>query len=152
MPSDQLLPPVQYNDLWLWLGLSLLVLMLSLPAVIMWLGRPRTVKPPVVLQPSLAQLQQKYLAQIAAVAAAYRNRHFNNRQVHTQLSLLLRQFVWETKGVAAQHFTLAEIEAANLPSLAEVIRQYYPAEFHQTPHGQAEQALELAKGLIQTWS
>lgn len=156
--NDLLTPPVQYNIIWLIAGSVLLLAVLALNFFILWSTRKKKIKsvatlpvlPPV--QISIEELRKKYLGMITAIEFQYHNEEISLRQLHLLLSTTVRLFVFEVKGVAVHKLTLTEIKKIDLKALSDVIENYYPPEFERIENGKADNAISLARRMVQQWS
>lgn len=146
--------PLQYGAHWMWLGILLLVL---LAAALAWLFRPARKAPRrtpsrATLPADMSTLRARYLAAIDAVVADAGNGRLPHREAHQQLSLLLRGFAGEARGIPATHMTLAELHAHGLGPIAEGVAGMYPAEFAADRPSAVERSAELARQAVRTWN
>jgi hypothetical protein len=145
--------PLQYGTQWIWLGILLLVL---LAATLVWLFRPararRTAAGPADPPRDLPALRAHYLAAIDAVAADACTGRLPHREAHQRLSLLLRSFAAEVRGIQATHMTLQELRDSGLGHLAEAVAGMYPAEFAAAAPATVDHSARLAREAVRTWS
>ncbi|WP_120522215.1 hypothetical protein [Arthrobacter celericrescens] len=144
--------PLQYGTHWMWLGLLLLVLLASGLA---WLFRPaRTAGTArtTARARDLPSLRARYLAAIDDVVADAGSGRLPQREAHQRLSLLLRRYAGEARGIRATHMTLQELHAYGLGAIAEGVAGMYPAEFAPARPADVEQSAELARRAVRTWS
>ena len=159
MPNDgNLYEPVGYS-VWLLIGfITLIAAVLIWYGFVIWLTRKkkqRTVenlaaKVPVL--PDIPAIQKKYLALIDEVERSYQQGAMKSRAVHQKLSLLLRYFVHETKGLRAYTLTLSDLRHTRYAKLVEAIDSYYVPEFHEVLTGDVPTALATAREVVTTWS
>ena len=156
--NDQLTPPVQYSPIWLIVGTVLLLAIIAVNVYIYWSTRKKKITTiatlPMLPQTkiSIEELRTKYLQMITTIEYKYQNHEFDLRQLHLLLSLTIRLFVFEAKGVAVHKFTLSEIQHAELKELYDVILQYYPIEFDAAQKRDAASSIELARRMVMQWS
>lgn len=145
--------PFQYGTQWMWLGILLLVL---LAAALAWLFRPvrkgREAARPAGPPSDLPALRARYLAAIDAVVADAGTGRLPQREAHQRLSLLLREFAGEVRGIRATHMTLQELHAHGFGPVAAGVAGMYPAEFAAARPAAVERSAELARQAVRTWS
>lgn len=154
--SLKLNPPIQYSWIWLAIGLFLLLLIVTWYAVLFWLVRKRDIKTLAGLKPApppydLNAIKAKYLQMIDECYANYQRGQTSKRGLHRGLSMVVRYFVYEVRHFPAPRLTLGDIKRAPYPHLSQVIEKYYANEFSQIEHGSPEQAVAVAKELVQQW-
>ncbi|MGW9412409.1 hypothetical protein [Arthrobacter cupressi] len=145
--------PLHYGAQWMWLGILLLVL---LAATLAWLFRPaRKARPaakPAGQTPELSVLRARYLAAIDAVTADAASGRLPHREAHQRLSLLLRGFAGEVRGIPATHMTAQELRAHGLGTLAEAVAALYPAQFAAAMPAAVEDSAAFARQAVRTWN
>ena len=158
MQSDKLSPLLQYSPAWLVIGLLLIVALVSWYVLVMWLTRKKkphtiaTLKPVDPVLPDIPALQKKYLALIDEIEQAYNSGQIKSRHTHQKLSLLLRFFAFECRGLRTHVFTLSDLRQVNLPKLTHAIERYYVPAFHDVEHGDPVAASTVAREVVTTWS
>lgn len=150
-------PPVQYDWIWLVIGLCLLAVVIGWCTWVLWSTRKK-------LAPSLdtlellpagvdfAKLKAKYIKLIEERYVLYQQSKLNDRQFQQDVSRLVRNFVYEARHFPAPRLTLGDLMLASYPLLTKLIARLYPGEFDLASHWTAEGAAEAAKGYIQQWS
>lgn len=158
MPADslQLNPPAQYSWLWLLIAIALLVAIVLWRGYVYWSTRKRKITSaadlPALYDPKdLAAIKQKYLKLIDQCYASYQKRQTNVRGLHRGLSMTVRYFVYEAKHFPAPRLTLSDLQKAPYPELEKVVGGYYAKEFAQLEHGSPEDAVRIAKEMVQSW-
>jgi hypothetical protein len=158
MQSNELTPPMQYGITWFLIGSSILICVIALNAYILYSTRKKKIRAISTL-PALAPVQidinaikQKYFSIITQIEKQYHLKQIDTRTVHQLLSITLRLFVYEIKGLELHKFTLSEIKRTDFTALAAVIEIYYPPEFKQIDNSDADKAIALARKLVQEWS
>jgi carbon starvation protein CstA len=156
--AKQLAPPVPYRPLWLIIGVTLLVAVVIWYGVVWYLTRRRklhTIHTLPLLHPAvvdLAKLKAKYLALISDIERQYQAGKINARTVHQVLSMTVRLFVFEARGLRAHLLTLSDLKKSDQTALVALIEAYYPPEFAELENGSAPDAIAGAKGLVSAWS
>ena len=155
--ADNLTPLMDYDPIWLILGLSVIALFIATIALILWRTRHKPIKTIATLpllgprQIDLAALRTKYLRLIDELMTAFNNHSIKNSTVHQRLSLLARFFVFEASGFRAHILTLSDLRKAKRENLTQLIELYYPPEFDGLEQGSVNSAADLARKLIGEW-
>lgn len=150
-------PVVRYQSAWLIAGCALLVGVVAWYVVVFFVTRRKrirtinTLMPVQVVPIDMDSLRQKYLQLIAQVESQYAAKSMTSRQVHQELSSLVRLFVFEARGVRAQVLTLNDLKQSDLTALTELIELYYPGEFASIERSEPDSAVQLAKEMVQSW-
>lgn len=151
-------PPVAYSPLWAALAAVLLLALAAFYILVPLLTRQtRAPEPEPEMDLSwmpvdVPALREKYEVLISEVEAAHRSGALSARAAHQRLSLLLRLFAYESSGIRAPHMTLAELREARNSPLSDAVAKLYPGEFEATPRGTVQDAAEVARRLVHTWS
>lgn len=158
MPNvNELNPPLHYSSIWLLGGMALLAIIAAWLVFVVWLTRHKSIKTVAdlaVLPPNKADLEtlkKRYLEKIVHLQQQYEQKQIDTRQLHQQLSLMVRTFVYEVIGFPAPKLTLADITMAKQAKLAAVIAAYYPDEFDTIAHDEPNVALATAKEMVAAW-
>lgn len=158
MPNSELTQPMQYGAGWLSAGIILIVLVVGFNAWIFYSTRKKKqrkmatlpVLPPAA--PPLDTLRQKYFALITEIEVKYHQQEITARTAYQLLSITVRLFVHEARGIATHRLTLAEIKRAGLDNLGNVIEHYYPPEFSSLNPAEVDTAIGIARKMVQEWS
>lgn len=151
-------PPIQYSSVWLFVGIALVCLVVLWFGFVLWLTRRKKIRnvtnlrPVVPVVPDLAALQAKYLALVLEVEQSAARNEIDVRGVHQKMSILLRFFAYEAKGIKAHVLTLADLKQTRLTSIANAIEGYYTPEFNQLKRGDSAAAIAKAREVVTTWS
>lgn len=78
---------------------------------------------------NLVKLKEEYLSKVNDVENKKNNNSINARQAFIELSFLVREFVQLATGVNTSNLTLGEIKELSMPSLTELIEEFYRPEF-----------------------
>jgi hypothetical protein len=157
MPTGEILnPPIQYNGIWLIIGLCILVILPIWYLVLRWLTRRKKYKAyknfsKMPEGAELELLKAKYLRLLDQIYQRYTNKAITLRELHRQLSITLRYFVYEAKRVPAPIMTLSDLQVIPYPVLAKLVAHYYAEEFGVIGRGDARSSIETAKGFITEW-
>jgi hypothetical protein len=148
---------MDYNLIWLILGLSGIFIVSATITLIFWFTRHKPIKtiktlPVLTPQPvDLSALKTKYFSLIDELLVSYNTRTIKSSTAHQRLSLLARFFVFEASGFRAHILTLSDLQKARREHLTQLITLYYPPEFDGLEQGSVQHAADLAKKLIGEW-
>ena len=149
---------VNYQPIWLVIGLILLVLLVAWYFFVFFSTRRRkqqtlaTLKPRPYIPPDLTNLKAKYQALIDEVEQKYTTKELSARQVHQKLSYLLRMFVFETRGHRVDTLTLNDLKKTRYSELTKAIEQFYMPEFAAVERGNVHEALDLSRKVVAEWN
>ncbi|MGN0378115.1 MAG: hypothetical protein ACI4EU_00850 [Butyrivibrio sp.] len=101
---------------------------------------------------SRSDVVNKYLKLIDEVESKHRNGEYSVRKCYEELSLCVREFVYEATGINVTTCTLADIRKLKMPSLEALIAKYYHPEFSEKSGFDAEKAIIEAKRVITAWN
>lgn len=110
---------------------------------------PKPVKPSAQ---NLTAIKQKYMAVLTGLEQKRSNNQLTDRQAFQELSLAVRSFVFEATGIRVQNYTLAEIKAANLPRLYQLIEQCYVPEFAAKDGRTVYEIIHQARKVVEEWN
>lgn len=156
--SPELTQPMQYGAGWLSVGIALILLAIGVNAWVFIITRKRKIRSMATLPalppaaPPLDALRQKYFSLITEIEMKYHQKEIVARTAYQLLSITLRLFVHEARGIATHKLTLAEIKRAGLENLGGVIEQYYPPEFSALDPSEVDKAIAVARKMVQEWS
>lgn len=144
---------------WVWAAALLALIVLVAIILIVWLLTRKksqrtvhTIKPKPLILPNIPVLQRKYLQLIAEVETSHQQGRISDRAVHQKLSVLLRYFVHEIKGVRTPVLTLAELKMTSFHTLVQAVESYYVPEFDSVKSGDVAVALHTAREVVSKWS
>lgn len=147
-------PPVMYSPWWAWLALGMLVLVLAWYVLAFLLARrgapPEAPAPPprAVLGPAM---REKYLVFIDDVYRAHAAGELSYREAHHRLSLIVRLFAAEARGIRAQYMTLDDLRRVGFDPLTDTVAQLYPGAFSGEIRGSVDAAAIDAQELVRSW-
>jgi hypothetical protein len=155
MPGDEsFFPPVQYSPLWFLLGVGIFVAIVIWYVAVIWFTRKRALPPPPPAPFSLPlpdEARNRYLGFIDDVNAGYRRGTLSYSDAHHELSVIIRAFAAEARGVRAPYMTLQDLRDGDHTALADIVEKLYPGEFSGRQENPIEVAVSRAKGLVSTW-
>lgn len=144
-----------------WVGaqaLATISLLIITVAMIAWFTRKKkqktvgTLKPKPIVLPDIPAIQQKYMKLIDEIEQGSKRNEITARGVHQKLSVLLRYFVYEIKGVRTPMLTLAELKMTSFISLTSAVETYYEPEFDAVKTGDVPSAIATAREVVSKWS
>jgi hypothetical protein len=153
---DKLNPPIQYKLIWFIIGLCLVGAIIIWYCVALWITRrkkPKSLDGLKQLQPhlNLDQLKAKYLQIIQDLYQSHMRQEITLRMLHHELSMAVRNFVYEANYFPAPYLTLSDLRMSPYPQLANLIASYYPEEFAEITEGNAESSVQAAQGVVAQW-
>lgn len=155
MPGDEsYFPPVQYSPVWFLIGVGIFVAIVIWIVAVIWFTRKRALPPPPPLPFTLPlpdEARNRYLGFIDDVNTGYRRGTLSYADAHHELSVIVRAFAAEARGVRAPYMTLQDLRDGDHTALADIVEKLYPGEFSGRQESPIEVAVSRAKGLVATW-
>jgi len=150
-------PPVQYSPVWLILGVLLILAVIGWLIFVLIFTRRRAVRagsgaPFGQYAPPAPSLLVTYLGLIDDVERASVAGTLETREAHQRLSLLVREFAANSRGIRAPYMTLEDLNATRLGPLAETVGELYPGAFSADSSGSVSAAAARARKLVQFWN
>lgn len=108
----------------------------------------KVVVPPVDIE----QLKLKYIQEVNRIEAELAQGSITSRDAYQKMSMCIRSFVYEATRINVQSCTLQDIRKLNMPSLENLIAEYYIPEFAQDSVGDVSAALQKTRRAIETWN
>jgi hypothetical protein len=145
---------VQYSVLWTLLGLLLLLIVAGWYVFVFVSTRRRRQQvagDPLPMIPHGPQLQQTYLELVDEVHRAYADGTLDFREAHQRLSLVVREFAAQARGIRAQYMTLEDLRATQLAPLSATVGEIYPGAFSGAETGSFDAAADRARKLVREW-
>ena len=148
--QDLLRPMFSYSIL-------IIVIVLILIGILFFLLRkkkPVKEVPPVIKRPAprnLFVIKNNYLMQINELRDQLKNNTIETRKAYQKLSVIIRNFIFETTQIRVQYYSLQEITQANIPVLTELVEEYYAPEFSKEGEGDCLSSLEKTREVIEKW-
>ncbi|MCL2802738.1 MAG: hypothetical protein FWD29_02105 [Micrococcales bacterium] len=150
-------PPLGYSQAWLFGGIGLVLATGVMVLAAFWLTRRRP-------EPQGAPANQAAasppadpawaLAQIDSIERAWSVQLLSFRQVHHQLSAVVRACASDQLGLPARQLTLHGLESAGRPQLGQVavlVRFLYPAQFGLKAASTVPDAVYRARQVVAQW-
>ena len=97
-------------------------------------------------------IKGKYLNQLDTIEYKYINKMIELRTAYQLISEAIRLFVFEITDITTQNYSLAEIKKLNIPSLYELIKEYYEPEFASKSVGDFSTSINKASRVINEWN
>lgn len=147
-------PPEQYSLLWTLLGFLLLLVVVGwfVFVLVRYRRRPQPyLADPLPGFPSGPALQTTYLQLVDDVQRAFRDGTLDSREAHQRLSLVVREFAAQARGVRAQYMTLDDLRATPLTPLSATIGELYPGAFGPEETPSFDAAADRARTLVREW-
>ena len=156
MPGDEnFYPPVQYSPAWLLLGIGIFLL-IALGNFLIWFftrKKPEPIEP--ARGPYVPQLtptvRERFIGFIDQVGARHAAGETSYVDAHHELSIIVRSFALEARGVRAPYMTLDELKATRHKPLADTIEEFYPGSFSGLEGEPVATAVDRAKNLVSEW-
>lgn len=104
-----------------------------------------------VAQPRKVSPRAEYTEKLQLLKKAVQHGEISEREGYQTCSIYIREFVSKMTGYDLTTVTLMEIEKLRMPRLTELIRSYYEPEFAENAEGNAAEAIERAKRVIEQW-
>lgn len=162
MPISVNLQDMFSYSLLLTIGLGLLV---ALPIIVIVLfklkgiklpqrkRKPKPIKPKVMSKKTADQIKANYLKIIDEIEKNYNDKKIDDREAYLQLSSAVRGFVQEMTGVRAMNLTLHEISGLGMPSLHNLIAEFYRPEFAFDSEGaNTPKSILDARTVVEKWN
>lgn len=162
MPISVNLQDMFSYSLLLTIGLGLLVV---IPIVILLIvklkgyklpkrkKKAKPVQPKPVSKRTSDQIRAYYLKMINEIEKKYNNKEIDDREAYLQLSSAVRGFVQERTGVRAMNLTLHEISGLGMPSLHNLIAEFYRPEFSfESENANTPKSITDARTVVEKWN
>lgn len=162
MPDAKTLLPVEKQPLLLLYALVMVFILGALFFLIMRrvlqekpLPKERAALPPT--GQTIIDVKNKYLKLIDDIYLRATSHAITERQSHQQLSVVLRDFIYEISLYPAHKKTLSELQNDRHARLSKIVEELYPYEFAHTTtediaHRSIERTIPEAKELVTSWS
>jgi len=133
------------------------LLMIGLAIYLLWKRKkkPEENEIPVIKEiekDDLAGIQIRYLRELDFLKRRVEKGQMSVRRAYQELSKIIRYFVYEVTDIRVQNYTLEEIQKVGLPSLTELISEYYEPEFAEHSLGDAAASIEKTRKVIKEWN
>lgn len=96
--------------------------------------------------------KEKYIKKLEKLDNDLKMKKIKEKEAYQNLSKLIRNFMYETKNIKVQYYTLKEIEKLNIPMLEELIKECYDNEFKKETTGNINNTIEKTRKVIEKWN
>ncbi|MDX1883424.1 hypothetical protein [Mycolicibacterium sp. 120270] len=156
MPDDVLnfvFGPSPYSAAWLWLGLALLLVVVSwYVGVIVWtLPADRLRSIPWIRDLHSKLLRRKFVRAIQSIDGRYRAGELSAAEAGHAMSRTLRSFLHHATGTRAQYMHVEAIRSGDLADAAPVLAALNDAQFNTASPVDVGEVGSTAKELIRSW-
>ena len=100
----------------------------------------------------IINIKNKYLVLLQELENNINNNKITNRSAYQKLSSIIRNFIYETTNIKVQNYTLKEIKTINMPTLTELVSEYYDPEFSSISKGNIISSLNKTRMVIEKWN
>ena len=156
--SDELLRfvsgPTSYSSWWLWLAVSLIVVLIGWYAAVFVLTMPgRRIRELPVIGAARAELtKRRSIRAVRAISARHRTGELGAAPAAAAVSRELRVFLHAATGTRAEYMQLDAIAAGELAPAAPVLTDLTDAQFNADSVVDVGAAADSAEELIHAWS
>lgn len=96
-------------------------------------------------------IKNDYLSRINNLLNDINNKKVSNRKAYQQLSVLIRNFIYEATGIKVQNYSLEEIKITSIPYLYDLIYEFYDPEFNKISTSSVKDSINKTVSVIQKW-
>lgn len=96
-------------------------------------------------------IKNNYLLRINNLLNDINNKKVSNRKAYQQLSVLIRNFIYEATGIKVQNYSLEEIKITSIPYLYDLIYEFYDPEFNKISTSSIKDSINKTVSVIQKW-
>ena len=157
MPDDVLrfvIGPSPYSASWLWIGLTLLVLVIAwCVGVFVWTlpaDRLRTI--PWIRSMHAKLLRRRFARTIRSIDGRYRTGELSAAQASAEMSRTLRSFLHQATGTRAQYMHVEAIRSSDLAEAAPLFQVLNDAQFNTASPVDVSEVGSTAEELIRSWA
>ena len=157
MPDDLLKfvsGPPSYSLTWLWLGLALLILVISWYTMVLVATMPshRLRRIPGIAALHARLLRYRFARTVRTITRRHRDGDLTVEQASAALSCSLRSFLHQATGQRVQYMQLRAVAASDLAPAAPVLEALGEAQFDRASTADVGRLGEQTEELIRTWS
>jgi hypothetical protein len=157
VPDDVLqfvIGPSPYATSWLWLGLTLLILVIAWYAgVFIWtLPADRLRSIPWIRSLHSKLLGRRFSRAIRAIDGRYRAGELTAAEAGGQMSRTLRSFLYQATGIRAQYMHVEQFNSSELAEAAPLFAALNDAQFNAASPVDVSEVGSTAEELIRSWS
>lgn len=144
--------PLHYQQLWLWLGLAIVLLVAGWYGWLLWPARGKRMGAATEAPQDLEALRARCLDAIAAIEVDADAGRLPERDAHQRLSLLVREFADVATGLPTTRMTLEELRRNGLDQFAVGIAGIYPNEFAPVTVHSVRASAAAARQAVMAWN
>ena len=145
-PADErIYGPQPFTIAWLFAGIAVLAAAAGLTMWAVRAGRPPALIP---ARPVESGLAGRYLAELDDLDERRRRDGLDGREVHHELSALLRRYAAEHGTAGAPAMSSDALAAAGVGPVAAAVQTFEPSQFEETSRGDPAVAIERARTVV----
>ncbi|MCQ2482191.1 MAG: hypothetical protein MJ153_01725 [Clostridia bacterium] len=96
-------------------------------------------------------IKDDFIKRIDAIEKKYNDKAIDSREMHQKLSVTVRQFVSEVKGIPADALVLSDFERMQMPEMEKLLEAFYAPEF--APEEVIKlQSADNARKVVREWN
>jgi hypothetical protein len=141
---------------WPIIAVAIIMVLLIIGFIVYKIMKKSMRKKPSVVQEYKAKdphhTKLKYLKELNSILADLNAEILNARIAYQRTSLCIRKFTYEMTGVKVQNYTLDEIKLLQLPTLENLVNEYYVPEFSKDTAGDVIASIEKTRRAIEEWN
>lgn len=133
----------------------ILLLIFILSRIISYIKKRHNLKEITIIEPSIkdkSSIKKIYLSKIEELKIKVINNKISNRKAYQELSKIIRVFIFEMTNIKVQFSTLSDIKNINMPTLYELVSEYYDPEFAKVSKGNIINSIEKTRKVIEKWN
>ena len=152
----ELVKPFEYSIIWLILGIIILLSIFCCAIWYFFFKKKSPVESKNIIKfekpKNIEDIKTEYLKLIDEVERECQSNKVNYRNSYIRLSSIVRTFVYKATGIEVHKSTLSDIKALNMPSLYNLIREFYTPEFAENTKSNILKAINDTRQVIKTWN
>lgn len=135
------------------LPIFIVLIIIVILIILICMTRKKNIKNVVIIpnKIDLLSIKNKYLVNLDLIMNDYNSNNISERIAYQRLSLLIRNFIYETTNIKVQNYTLSEIQQVNMPILYELVSEYYDPEFAKASKGNFVSSITKTRMVIERW-
>ena len=148
--QTELKPMFSYSFLWIIVISIVIIIFLFLK----WFMNKKKIKKTVIIpsHKDLTLIKKNYLEELDKLFNSLNSKKISNRSAYHHLSSLIRNFIYEVTNIKVQNYTLNEIKNLNMPSLYELVSEFYDPEFAKISKGNIASSIAKTRMVIEKWN
>lgn len=152
--AEQLALPGNYSLLWPLLGL---VLLAAVAGYLVWAVRSTRADAPAGkagrrTDSASTEVRERYLSDLEELERRFDVGDIDSRALHQELSVLVRAFAEEVRGLPALTLTAADLrKIGKATRLARIVERYYEPAFATSSRLKPQTSISEARTLVDSW-